>query len=80
MSMHVKKGDSVVVLSGVDKGKRGKVIRAIPKEGKVVLEGINLKKKHQRPRREGRKGQIIDIAMPIDASNVALEGKSKKKK
>jgi len=78
--MHVKKGDSVVVLSGVDKGKRGKVIRAIPKEGKVVLEGINLKKKHQRPRREGRKGQIIDIAMPIDASNVALEGKSKKKK
>jgi large subunit ribosomal protein L24 len=78
--MHVKKGDSVVVLSGVDKGKRGKVIRAIPKEGKVILEGINLKKKHQRPRREGRKGQIIDIAMPIDASNVALEGKSKKKK
>jgi large subunit ribosomal protein L24 len=78
--MHVKKGDSVVVLSGVDKGKRGKVIRAIPKEGKVVLEGINLKKKHQRPRREGRKGQIINIAMPIDASNVALEGKSKKKK
>jgi len=78
--MHVKKGDSVVVLSGVDKGKRGKEIRAIPKEGKVILEGINLKKKHQRPRREGRKGQIIDIAMPIDASNVALEGKSKKKK
>lgn len=78
--MHVKKGDTVVVLSGADKGKKGKVVRAIPKTGMVVVDGVNIKKKHQRSRREGKKGQVIEIAMPIHASNVAPEGKVKKKK
>lgn len=80
MSMHVKKGDSVVVLSGADKGKKGKVVRAMPKTGKVVVDGVNMKKKHQRSRREGKKGQVIEIAMPVHASNIALESKSKKAK
>jgi large subunit ribosomal protein L24 len=77
--MHIKKGDVVVVLSGADKGKKGKVVRAMPKTGMVVVDGVNMKKKHQKSRREGKKGQIIEIAMPINASNVAPEGKSVKK-
>lgn len=79
MSMHVKKGDAVVVLSGADKGKKGKVVRAMPKTGMVVVDGVNMKKKHQKSRREGKKGQVIEIAMPINASNIALESKSVKK-
>jgi large subunit ribosomal protein L24 len=78
--MHVKKGDSVVVLSGADKGKKGKIVKAMPKRGLVVVEGINMKKKHQRSRREGKKGQVIEMAMPLHSSNVATEGKTKKKK
>lgn len=78
--MHVKKGDTVVVLSGADKGKKGKVVRAMPKIGMVVVDGVNMKKKHQKSRREGKKGQIIEIAMPIHASNVALESKARKAK
>ncbi len=76
--MHIKKGDTVIVIAGSDKGKKGKVVRSIPKKGLVVVDGVNMKKKHQKSRRQERKGQVIDIAMPIHASNVALEGRSKK--
>ncbi len=68
--MHVKKDDKVIVLTGKDKGKTGSIIKAMPKEGKVVVSGINLSKKHQRARKSGEKGQILDKAMPINASNV----------
>lgn len=59
-----------MVLSGSDKGKKGKVVRAMPKTGLVVVEGVNMKKKHQRSRKEGKKGQTIEIALPIWASKV----------
>jgi large subunit ribosomal protein L24 len=68
--MHVKKDDKVIVLTGKDKGKTGSVVKSMPKVGKVVVSGINLSKKHQRARKSGEKGQILDKAMPISASNV----------
>ena len=71
--LNVKKGDTVVVLAGNDKGKSGKVVKAFPKTGLVLVEGVGMRKKHQRPKREGQKGQIIDKHFPINASNVALK-------
>ena len=68
--MNIKKGDNVKVLVGKDKGKSGKVVRAFPKANKVLVEGINLKKRHQKSRRQGAKGQVVDVAAPIHASNV----------
>lgn len=68
--MHVKKGDNVIILAGKDKGKKGKVVRALPKENKVVVEGLNVTKRHQRPRKTGEKGSVVSMAMPIHASNV----------
>ena len=69
--MHIKKGDTVTILSGDDKGKIGKVIKAFPAEGKVVVEGANTVRKHQRPTKQGQKGQVVDLAMPMYASKVA---------
>ncbi len=68
--MKLKKGDNVIVIAGKDKGKKGKIARALPKEDKVVVEGINMSKKHQRPRKSGEQGSMIDLAMPIHVSNV----------
>ena len=68
--MHVKKDDKVIVLKGKDKGKTGSVLKSMPKVGKVIVSGINLAKKHQRARKGGEKGQILDKAMPISVSNV----------
>jgi len=62
----------VLVISGKDRGRKGKVIKAFPKERKIVVEGINLRKKHVRARREGRKGEIIEFPAPLDVSNVKL--------
>ena len=70
--MKIRKDDTVVVLSGKDKGKQGKVVRALPDEGKVIVEGVNVAKRHQKPTRSMQQGGIIDKAMPIDVSNVAL--------
>ena len=75
--MKLKKGDPVVVLSGKDKGKEGTVLRVLPKEGKVIVEGVNIAKKHQRPVRATMQGGIIDKDMPMDASNVAYVHKGK---
>ena len=69
-TLHIKKGDTVVVTAGTDKGKSGKVIKTFPKLGMVVVEGVGMRKKHAKPRREGQKGQIIDKQFPIHASNV----------
>lgn len=79
-TMHVKKGDTVVVLSGNDKGKSGKVVAVFPKTGKVVVEGIGMKTKHQKPRRSGQAGQIVEKQSPISASKVALKDSKKKAK
>ncbi len=68
--MKIKKGDNITVITGKDKGKKGKVARVLVSENKVIVEGINMMKKHQRPRKSGEKGSMKDIEMPIDASNV----------
>ena len=68
--MKIKKDDKIIVLTGKDKGKSGNVVKAFPKLGKVIVSGVNILKVHQKPRRSGEKGQIIDKTMPIDASNV----------
>ncbi len=70
--MKIKKGDLVKILSGDDKGKTAKVLRAFPANNKVLVEGINTIKRHQRPTREGQKGQIIEKPMPVHVSNVAV--------
>ena len=69
--MKIKKGDNVIVIAGSNKGKKGKVVRAMPKENKVVVEGVNLRKKAHKSKKKGDPSQILEIAMPINASNVA---------
>ena len=68
--MKIKKGDNVILITGKDKGKKGKIVRVLVKENKVIVEGANMMKKHQRPRKSGEKGSMKDIEMPIHASNV----------
>lgn len=70
--MKIKKGDTVLIISGKDRGRKGKVTKALPKENRIVVEGINLIKKHRRARNEREKGQIVEIAKPISVSNVKL--------
>ncbi len=70
--MKIKKGDTIVVLSGKDKGKQGTVSRSLPKEGKVVVSGVNVKKIHRRRKSKKERSQILEAAYPIDVSNVAL--------
>jgi large subunit ribosomal protein L24 len=68
--MKIKKGDQVLIISGKDKGRKGKVIKAFPKEERVSVEGINIRKKHVRPKKSGEKGQIIQTPAPLHISNV----------
>lgn len=70
--LNVRKDDTVVVLSGDDKGVKGKVIAASPEEGKVLVEGVNIIHKHVKPRRQGEAGGIVDAEGAIYASKVAL--------
>lgn len=70
--MNIKKGDNVLIISGKDRGRKGKVIKALPDRGRVVVEGINIHKKHAKPRKQGEKGQVVEIAASIDASNAKL--------
>ena len=70
--MKLKKGDTVVVIAGKDKGKEGEVAQVLPTENKVIVSGVNTAKKHQKPRAANQQGGIIDRDMPIDASNVML--------
>jgi large subunit ribosomal protein L24 len=71
-NLHVKKGDTVVVLSGKDKGKQGKVIQALPKKDKVVVEGINQVKRHTKPSQKAPQGGILTKEAPLHASKVML--------
>lgn len=68
--MNIKTGDTVKVITGKDKGKTGKVLKSFPREDKVVVEGINLKKRHEKPKQQGKKGQVVDTAHPIHVSNL----------
>lgn len=70
--MKIRKDDNVIVLTGKDAGKEGKVLKAFPKKDLVLVSGINTKKKHARSRRSGQKGQIVDVNSPIHISNVML--------
>ena len=74
--MKIKKNDNVIVIAGKDKGKTAKVLKAMPKDNLIIVEGINMRKKHERARKSNSKGQIVEKAMPIHVSNVMiLEGK-----
>lgn len=68
----IKKGDSVQMLKGKDRGKTGKVVHVFPKEGRVIVEGLNLVKKHVRPKRQGEKGEIVDMPRRVSVSNVGV--------
>lgn len=68
--MKIKKGDNVIVIAGSNKGKKGKVIKAIPALDRVVVEGVNMRKKAHKAKKAGDQGQILEIAMPIHVSNV----------
>ena len=70
--MKIKKGDNVIVTAGKDRGKKGKVLEALPGSARVVVEGVNIKKQHVRPKRSGEKGQIISRPAFFSASNVKL--------
>lgn len=71
--MKIKKGDNIIVLTGKDRGKTGKVVLALPDQDRVVVEGINMKKRHQKISRQTKQGGgIIEKAMPLHVSNVAL--------
>ncbi|WP_163655165.1 50S ribosomal protein L24 [Listeria sp. PSOL-1] len=70
--MHVKKGDKVQVITGKDKGKSGKVLAAFPKKDRVIVEGINMVKKHTKPSNINPQGGILNVEAPIHVSNVML--------
>jgi large subunit ribosomal protein L24 len=70
--VHVRTGDTVMVLSGKDRGKRGKVLRVLPEKGRVVVEGVNVVKRHTRPSQKVLQGGIIDKENPVAASTVML--------
>lgn len=70
--MNIKKGDTVRVIAGKDRGKTGKVVHVIPSAGRVTVEGVNVYKKHVRPKRQGEKGETVEVSRPLNASNVML--------
>ena len=70
VKLHVKKNDSVVVISGNDKGKAGKVLKVYPQKGRVIIEGVNIRKRHMKPTQSHPQGSIIEWEFPIHASNV----------
>ena len=70
--MKIKKGDKVIVIAGKDRGASGTVVRAIPQEDKVVIDGVNVVSKHIRATQRSRKGQIVKKTLPIHVSNVQL--------
>ena len=73
--MKIKKGDIVEIITGADRGKSGKVVLALPREDKIIVEGVNRRKHHQKPKRANQKGQVVEKAMPIHVSNVRLSNK-----
>jgi large subunit ribosomal protein L24 len=76
--MHVKKGDTVQVISGRDKGKVGEVLKTLPKVSRIVVQGVNIRTKHVKPQQEGESGQISTFEAPIHSSNVMLYSSKEK--
>ncbi|MFY9493139.1 MAG: 50S ribosomal protein L24 [Minisyncoccia bacterium] len=70
--MKIKKGDEIKIITGKDKGKTGRVTRVFPQDNSVLVEGLNLFKKHMRPRQQGKKGEVILVPKPVDVSAVRL--------
>lgn len=70
--MNFKKGDQVQIMSGKDRGKRGKILAVNIGNGRILVEGVNIFKKHQRPKRQGEKGEIVSVGRYLNASNAAL--------
>ena len=70
--MKIKKGDTVLIINGKDRGKKAKVLKVYPKARAIMVEGVNIVRKHRRPKNEKEKGQIIEIPKPISVSNVKL--------
>ena len=70
--MKIKKNDTVLIISGKDRGKTGKVLSVFPKEGRITVENLNFKKKHAKPKKQGEKGQVIEVPAPISVSNAKL--------
>lgn len=70
--MKIKKNDNVIVIAGKDKGKKSKVLKTFKATERVLVEGVNLKKKHQKPRKQGEKGQMIEVAHPVNVSNLLI--------
>jgi len=68
----VRKGDTVYIRAGKDRGKTGKILAMLPREGRLVVEGLNLVKKHIRPRRAGEKGQVVEVPSPMPIARVML--------
>jgi large subunit ribosomal protein L24 len=78
--MKVKVGDNVRILAGKDKGKEGRIIKTLKKDNKVVVEGINIIKKHVKPNRMNEVGSIVEVEAPIHVSNVKVVEETKKAK
>ncbi|WP_293078875.1 50S ribosomal protein L24 [Okeania sp. SIO3B5] len=76
--MHVKKGDTVQIIAGKDKGKVSEIMKVLPKVSKVVVKDINVKTKHVKPQQEGESGKIVNIEAPIHSSNVMLYSNKEK--
>ncbi|MDX1535208.1 MAG: 50S ribosomal protein L24 [Candidatus Spechtbacterales bacterium] len=70
--MKIKTGDKVLITNGKNRGKTGKVTHVLPEENRVVVDGVNMQKKHVRPKKQGEQGQIVEVASPIAASNAKL--------
>ena len=77
--MNIKKGDTVKIISGKDRGKTGAVLRAYPEESRVSIEGLNLFKKRVRPTKQGQKGEVVSAARPLHISNIMIVCSSCKK-
>ena len=77
--MDLRKGDKVIVIAGRDKGKSGIIQKVIPEQNRVVVEGVNIRKKHQKPTQANPEGSIVEVYAPIDASNVMIEDPKTKK-
>ncbi len=70
--MNIKKGDTVIIMKGKDASKKGKVLQVLVAQNRVLVEGLNMKKRHVRAKRTGEKGQMVDMPHPVSRSSVAL--------
>lgn len=70
--MKIKKGDQVKIISGNDKGKQAKVLSVLPREGKIIVDGVNIKKKHVKPREQGKKGELVRMPVSFSVSRAML--------